>query len=727
MALDINGYSATFKAFTDFAAKNIEAGQNKAIARASADVQTGALAGRTVTASSTDSLRGIFKWFRAADDQKANDATRTIFKNAIIDMFGGESKIPDSVKAAMKLADYGQGKPLTARRILAVKAAIDQVAEQARQVTEKMNACIEAGKAKYADLNKKGDADGLIKTAFTACNGNVDAMDILSKPGLLNKYLTTGDGKLRSEADVQKKVATLVANLDELKALAKTNPRIADFGKTMLYDMGKTVPPGTFNKILQCVNDAKLAPFQKLSSSSSGMAIHNAAKQMANFVNMAMEFSGAEAKLEGAEEKYHMRAFIASALISRCSAGALDKMRGAMTSQNIAKLNEYYTTLGKGNYFDGEPEDIRRAASDAGSLCAFNLSALSDGISHNLAVTNPDKPLGPIPDCEEELDIDDIGGNALLEDTIAIGKEMLAKEAKNLVEATVVGSGKGADAMKKVIMNKVNGLHDPFVKLNRRLNANASAMMNWSFCAEMKKNGVGTQFEKDIDRGCNATLTDGKTTIKLTQHFETARNELAQFVTGDPKATYDTLKNDEDKAKVHMLMSLISQETEKAGEDGTKIALDKRESEDGFNFGGFSKQDVQSGKGARAERTYVIEKRADGGISLHYNMDKPLKDVDDGTTDGDGYPVGEGSKFTCKMDYILKGEEFNRLAKLDYSKFDDSEGYNIFNRKVEMPDGTRQFRENKLEKIVDSFAQDFKVNAACHMDFTLKLNPAEGE
>ena len=111
----------------------------------------------------------------------------------------------------------------------------------------------------------------------------------------------------------------------------------------MLYDMGKTVPRGTFNKILQCVNDASLAPFQKLSSSSSGMAIHNAAKQMANFVNEAMEFSGAEAKLEGAEEKYHMRTFIASALISRCSAGALDKMRGAMTSQNIAKLHEYYT------------------------------------------------------------------------------------------------------------------------------------------------------------------------------------------------------------------------------------------------------------------------------------------------------------------------------------------------------------------------------------------------
>ena len=41
-------------------------------------------------------------------------------------MFGGERNIPDSVKDAMLLKDYDRGKPLTARRILAVKAAIDR-------------------------------------------------------------------------------------------------------------------------------------------------------------------------------------------------------------------------------------------------------------------------------------------------------------------------------------------------------------------------------------------------------------------------------------------------------------------------------------------------------------------------------------------------------------------------------------------------------------------------
>ena len=40
-------------------------------------------------------------------------------------MFGGEAKIPESVKKAMLLGDYGDGRPLTARRIMAVKDAID--------------------------------------------------------------------------------------------------------------------------------------------------------------------------------------------------------------------------------------------------------------------------------------------------------------------------------------------------------------------------------------------------------------------------------------------------------------------------------------------------------------------------------------------------------------------------------------------------------------------------
>ena len=127
MAINVNGYNATFQEFVDFAKLKDTMGGDKAIARVTTGVNIaeGALEGRRITASNTDSVRGLFKWFRSADDKAANNEARKLFKDAIIDMFGGESKIPESVKKAMILSDYDKGKPLTARRILAVQTAID--------------------------------------------------------------------------------------------------------------------------------------------------------------------------------------------------------------------------------------------------------------------------------------------------------------------------------------------------------------------------------------------------------------------------------------------------------------------------------------------------------------------------------------------------------------------------------------------------------------------------
>ena len=81
MALNVNGYNDTFQNFVDFAKIRNTMGDKTAIARVTTGVNVaeGALAGRTITASDTDSLRGIFKWFRSADDKAANDATRKIF------------------------------------------------------------------------------------------------------------------------------------------------------------------------------------------------------------------------------------------------------------------------------------------------------------------------------------------------------------------------------------------------------------------------------------------------------------------------------------------------------------------------------------------------------------------------------------------------------------------------------------------------------------------------
>ena len=67
--------------------------------------------------------------------------------NTVLEMFGKEDpkELPEKVRIAMRLQDYGEGKPLSARRILAVSKAISEVAEQntGRVTMEKARSMVE--------------------------------------------------------------------------------------------------------------------------------------------------------------------------------------------------------------------------------------------------------------------------------------------------------------------------------------------------------------------------------------------------------------------------------------------------------------------------------------------------------------------------------------------------------------------------------------------------------
>ena len=115
----ITEYNRTFDAFVQFAKNNIDAGNKKAIA----NIAETSLGKRKIVASTTDSVGGLFT--RARWEMSANDVTRDIFLKAVGRLFGGMSKIPENVRDALNLQDYGHGQPLTARRIMAVKAAVD--------------------------------------------------------------------------------------------------------------------------------------------------------------------------------------------------------------------------------------------------------------------------------------------------------------------------------------------------------------------------------------------------------------------------------------------------------------------------------------------------------------------------------------------------------------------------------------------------------------------------
>ena len=101
-ALDVNGYNAQFRNFVDFAQTQVEANPTKGQKAVAKMGEATPLGDRTITANNDDK---VGKWKRADDVKDMNNETRAIFKKAIADMFGGEDKIPASVKAVMKEGD----------------------------------------------------------------------------------------------------------------------------------------------------------------------------------------------------------------------------------------------------------------------------------------------------------------------------------------------------------------------------------------------------------------------------------------------------------------------------------------------------------------------------------------------------------------------------------------------------------------------------------------------
>ena len=126
--MPVNFVNDHFQSFVNFAQQRFDAGAEKAVISASVN---NPLQERSILNCAESRTDSVHKWRRNAGEVTDNNQTRTFFRKAVCDVFGGESKIPESVKEAMVLEDYGKGRPLTARRILAVREAIDAVKELA--------------------------------------------------------------------------------------------------------------------------------------------------------------------------------------------------------------------------------------------------------------------------------------------------------------------------------------------------------------------------------------------------------------------------------------------------------------------------------------------------------------------------------------------------------------------------------------------------------------------
>lgn len=698
MALDIN--NATFRAFTDFA-KSMEAvkGGNNSIARVTEgiNISEGALAGRTITAATADSVKGFFHWRRADADKLANNETRAIFKQAIIDMFGGESNIPKSVKDAMKLGDYGKGKPLTARRIMAVKTEVSKAfveLDKAFAAAKTSAASVYESKAPGNDAVAVANLDHLVETAIKTALKDPDALGVVIKH--MRHILLRGDASLRSAEAVQKKVADLLANMAEIRRAAGGDKAVVKAGIACLDQLcGKSVRAGVLGGIVRAVKGANIGHIKHLAASSHGIAIHKAVEQFTRLqVELAVS-SGAEASLEGADEKVSARNFIASLLIAKCGNSTVAKIQRALNGDEAKKLMFVYDVIenlrfDKASYSKGLLQHISTMGARAKSM----LTQFKMAVDTQMGV--PDNEMMPVDAFEGQFDVADFGGGEILEDLEESAKQQSKAYYDEAMGIFVGGNGPAADIMRNVVTNRIGAEpgESPVKDFAFSANRNITGMVNWNVCRDAKVfalgNGKTSIFARDIVRNLKVNLPGGK---RLANDFDTALDELAAFATKGAKTSYAALDAKE-KNKVHIVIAFLSQESGKAAFDGQATAFDPKNNSPAYVTASDQDRDIQE---------YSIGFNEKGAFTFGFlgRMNLQVVTAIDGSGKGVTGMANEGSTLETEFFFEISANEMERMASLDFTQFDDS---------ATMTHMTDMQTRNKLANLPQTFAEEFRFD-----------------
>lgn len=149
----VNLDNAQFKEFTRFA-QGVWSGRSV--------VKAGLLGpdgeSRKISAKGGD---WVWNFGRFKANQDTNNEVRKLFMDTILDMYGAKDvkELPEPVQRAMKLEDYGKGKPLTARRIMTVHKVIAACTERKNRSITREHAegliddavkCVDASFRNYA-------------------------------------------------------------------------------------------------------------------------------------------------------------------------------------------------------------------------------------------------------------------------------------------------------------------------------------------------------------------------------------------------------------------------------------------------------------------------------------------------------------------------------------------------------------------------------------------------
>ena len=680
MALAI---SNQFNKFVEFALDGNPRGLDS-IARTGAIADGGLRSARTIKEAEGDH---IGKLRRSDDLQRENDMARKLFRQSVVEIFGGESKIPESVKDAMKLKDYDKGKPLTVRRILAVKAAIDFYADRAAAALDRAKEVADA-EGFYADLNAIADfqmcaqkharINKLLAVAVNAAVSDLDALGVVVACG--RAFVErAGDRELRTEEEVKDRVAGLLSNVAELKAAAKGDQRVVRAGIDMLKALkGKPLAQGTIGTIVRAIMKQSISALKSLSPASSGIELHEAVVQL--YENASKGVSVDVLKmLGGGDDQGKVQSFCIRLMLERLGEDAARGIKTLMDAKGSLMETFYSYLAGRNVHVDGlNPVTARYLDRPALNFCdtigrfyaelQMRLGTPLDSVQMLRHVRNPDYAA---------IDPQDV-----LADVVEHARDCERKDREAYLEASVKGTGRGAGKVRDVFDAALPPkTFAPGNDFKKTLSYNTLGMVNRNLCNIRKGLVDGNPRSLDfhipfMNGEFDVALPDGSL---LERDADAAYDKLASFITKDAKRTFAEL-DDGEKKKLFILLSLLGSSNCHAAERGGKIALDLNGRDDG-------KLAVE---GQYSKRRFSLSFRGKN-LVVKCETEREIANlrVKNGQGAMENVAVKPGSKLIAGHSLRIPLAEIDRLANLDFTAYDDA----TVQQRIDDPNVERPYRD----------------------------------
>ena len=281
---------------------------------------------------------------RTPASKMQNRYVRNLFNDTIKGMFNVSDlrDLPETVLSAMKYEDTFTGKPLTARRIRAVVTVVQDFINDADEIKDRL-----------ADAGLRGVGDAEIRAALGACGRDRDAVQFLKNH--VELFFCNDKGDQRSIVEVKDKVASLVANLADLRKAANGDKAVFRAGIDFLHanQVDPVMLVSIFGDMVKAAGEIKI-DVKGFDPDVSGARMHEAVKQFdagldsaakrlsEQFTARAQVFTGSEKKVKLAS----LHTFLATAALAKQDGAVAEKMQKTLESSTMTGLLSMYYHLG---------------------------------------------------------------------------------------------------------------------------------------------------------------------------------------------------------------------------------------------------------------------------------------------------------------------------------------------------------------------------------------------